>query len=140
MLINAVNWTDMLMSPATICALFLLALFFVGELVTFFCTSVPRRASAWLQSSNLVILGRLGHGWANHRVVALDPVDHSVALDEVSSWVTVARAPAAVAAEAPPAESGPPPDQLRAFARWLAERGRLDEFPSSDPNPRDIRN
>ena len=44
MLINATHWSEMLTSPATICALFLLALFFVGELTTFFCTTVPKRA------------------------------------------------------------------------------------------------
>jgi hypothetical protein len=137
MLINATSWTDMLTSPATMCALFLLALFFVGELVTFFCTSVPRRASAWLQSSNLVILGRLGNGWATHRVVAMEQADHAVTLDEVGSWVTVARAPKAEPDDDQPA-SGPPPDQLRAFARWLAERGRLGEWDSSDAERRDI--
>jgi len=138
MLINATSWTDMLTSPATMCALFLLALFFVGELVTFFCTSVPRRASAWMQSSNLVILGRLGNGWATHRVVATEQADHAVTLDEVGSWVTVARAPK-VEPDDDQSASGPPPDQLRAFARWLAERGRLGEWDSSDAERRDIR-
>jgi hypothetical protein len=138
MLINATHWTDLLTSPATICALFLLALFFVGELVTFFCTAVPRHASTWLTSGNLVILGRLGHGWATHRVVALEPADHAVTLDEVSSWVTVARAPRAER-EPTDAEPGPPPEHLRAFARWLAERGELGEWPGANSDQRDSR-
>ena len=133
MLINSTHWTDMLTSPATMCALFLLVLFFVGELVTFFCTAVPRRAAAWLQSSHLVILGRLGHGWATHRVVALETADHAVALGESSAWVTVARAPRAKQSEPLDAEAGPPPEHLRAFARWLAERGQLGEWPDSEP-------
>jgi hypothetical protein len=131
MLINATQWSDLLTSPATVCALFLLALFFVGELVTFFCTTVPKRASAWLETNHLVILGRLGNGWANHQVIALETADHSVALDESSSWVTVARAPR-IEREAPSVDPGPSPEHLRAFARWLAERGRLDEWSASD--------
>jgi hypothetical protein len=136
MLINATHWTDLLTSPATMCALFLLALFFVGELVTFFCTSVPRHASAWFNSGHLVILGRLGDGWSTHRVVALETADHSVALDETSSWVTVARAPRTEPAESEP---GPAPEHLRAFARWLAERGQLGEWPAGDSDPLDKR-
>jgi hypothetical protein len=120
------------------CALFLLALFFVGELVTFFCTSVPRHAAAWLNSGHLVILGRLGHGWATHRVVALEPADHAVALGEASSWVTVARAPRPDS-DAADSESGPRPENLRDFARWLAERGQLGEWPGADPDQRDNR-
>lgn len=138
MLINATHWSEMLTSPATLCALFLLALFFVGELTTFFCTTVPKRASAWLQSNHLVILGRLGNGWATHQVVALETADHSVALDESTSWVTVARAPRAER-EAPEIDPGPSPEHLRAFARWLTERGRLGEWPGSDSEVRESR-
>ena len=136
MLINATHWTELLTSPATMCALFLLALFFVGELVTFFCTTVPRQASAWLHSGHLVILGRLGHGWDMHRVMTLEPAEHSVTLEEVSSWVTVARAPRAER-EPTEADAGPPPEHLRAFARWLAERGQLGEWPGGSPDQRD---
>jgi hypothetical protein len=138
MLINATHWSDMLTSPATICALLLLALFFVGELVTFFCTTVPRQASAWLQSSHTVILGRLGNGWSTHQVVALDTADHAVAVEEAASLVTVARATRAER-EMLEIDPGPSVEHLRAFARWLAERGRLGEWPGSAPDARDPR-
>ncbi|MFN0072135.1 MAG: hypothetical protein ACKVVP_11680, partial [Chloroflexota bacterium] len=132
MLINATHWSDMLTSPATLCALFLLGMFFVGELVTFFCTTVPKHASAWLQSSNLVIVGKLGHGWAQHRVVNLESADHAVSVEDVGAWLTVARAARPERLPHAAAEAGPSSDDLRAFARWLADRGRLDEWPGSD--------
>jgi hypothetical protein len=138
MLINATHWSDMLTSPATICALLLLALFFLGELVTFFCTTVPKHASAWLQSNHTVILGRLGSGWSMHRVVALDTADHAVAVDEATSLVTVARAPRAER-QMPEIDPGPSAEHLRAFARWLAERGRLGEWPSPAADAADLR-
>lgn len=132
MLINATHWSDMLTSPATLCAIALLGLFFVGELVTFFCATVPRQASAWLRSTNLVIVGRTG-GWAPHRVGALDPADHAVALDDTRSWVTIART---VRPKPGSPAIGPAPEHLMAFARWLAERGRLAEWPRPDSDSR----
>ena len=86
-------------------------MFFVGELITFFCASVPRRTPAFLRVSHLMIVGRASGGWAPHRVLGLNEDDQAVRQGDDGPWVTVARASSDDAHEPDPA---PRPEHLRA--------------------------
>lgn len=124
MALNATNWTVWLTQPPVICALILLAAYWIGELMVFLLSPPPgQRASKPAPDRALVTAGgrqepsaSFSHTPPALPAPTLSPTDRA-ALRRLRERIRAGEV-----------ADGPTPVQRSKFARWLVKHGRFSEW------------
>lgn len=131
MALNATNWTVWLTQPPVICALVLLAAYWIGELMVFLLSPPTGQAGAGAAHRSpqpapdrkLVAVGGASDGWATQaNAVPALPAPILSPTDKTALRRLRERVQAGEVAE------GPTSTQRFKFARWLVQHGRFSEW------------